>query len=78
MLNIFKRIKQQQEEIEELRTACEASNKMRDIHLEWDYAYSAAINELRRDGVITNQQAYSLLNKAVEIFNDRQSKRTGL
>lgn len=56
MFNIFKRLKEQEEEIRSLHNRLTREQNKCNMYGEWYYAYRNAINDLYRQQLVTGEQ----------------------
>lgn len=78
MFNIFKKLKEQQEEIERLRIELSAINKVCDMYCAWRGAYMWSISEMIRTGKLTrdeSDQIYKEAQRYIDIWNDRNTHK---
>lgn len=68
MFNIFKQLKEKEEELERLRFMCKKATDVSDNYSGWTFAYKNAIWELSKNGVITSEQCDLLFSKAREYY----------
>lgn len=64
MLNIFKQIKQQKEEIERLKIEYDAARQVSKLYCGWTFAYKEAIWTMCQNGAITEDQKNLFFDEA--------------
>lgn len=76
MLNIFKKLREQQEEIERLRIELRAANEVRDMYCCWRGAYMWSTSEMVRTGKLTKNQSDQIFKEALRYVNIWNGKNT--
>lgn len=69
MVNIFKQLKQLNEEIERLKIKYESAAIVSNNYCGWMFAYRNAIAEMTKDGVLSKEQSDMLFSKAKKYYD---------
>jgi len=74
MLDIFKKLKEQKEEIERLSLKYSVATNVSENYCGWVFAYRNAIVSLSRDGGLTKEQSDLLFSRAKEYYDYWQTR----